>query len=148
MFGIMLEPITKDEAKAKGLRFYFTGRVCRRGHVAQRYVSTGNCQECAIPYSKAHREANPERCAEYHLRARLAKKYGLTIEEYTAMLTAQNNLCDACHDPFPSAPCVDHCHNTGKVRALLCRGCNTALGHAKDDPVILRKLADYLERHR
>jgi hypothetical protein len=43
---------------------------------------------------------------------------------------------------------VDHCHETGKVRKLLCHNCNRALGLFKDKPDLLRKAADYLEEHK
>ena len=42
--------------------------------------------------------------------------------------------------------CIDHDHETGFVRGILCSLCNTLLGHAKDDPEILRKAAEYLDR--
>jgi hypothetical protein len=43
---------------------------------------------------------------------------------------------------------VDHDHITGRVRALLCSGCNTGIGHLQDDPDVLRRAADYIEQHR
>lgn len=43
---------------------------------------------------------------------------------------------------------IDHCHATLTIRGVLCNGCNSALGHAQDDPEILRALADYLENSR
>ena len=47
-----------------------------------------------------------------------------------------------------SALCIDHDHTTGKVRGMLCHDCNTSLGKFRDNPDILRKAADYLERPR
>ena len=41
----------------------------------------------------------------------------------------------------------DHCHSTGLCRELLCRSCNVALGHFRDDPALMRRAADYVERH-
>lgn len=43
---------------------------------------------------------------------------------------------------------IDHCHKTGKVRGLLCKTCNTGIGHLKDDPNILRSAINYLELDR
>ncbi len=74
------------------------------------------------------------------------KAYGLSSREYTGMLEAQGGLCAICGNP-PQAGgvlAVDHCHAGGHVRGLLCRGCNTGLGHFRDNPELLRKAVDYL----
>lgn len=80
----------------------------------------------------------------------LKEKYGLSLEEYDAMEAAQGGVCAVCGNACTSGKqlAVDHCHATGKVRALLCSGCNLALGRFQDDPEVLRKAADYLEQHR
>ena len=57
-----METISRQEAKAKGLTRYYTGKPCKRGHVAERYVSNGHCVEC----DKKRREANSEKYREYH----------------------------------------------------------------------------------
>ncbi len=63
----------------------------------------------------------------------LARKYGITIEQYDEMITAQKNKCAICGFEFPESkklwnrPCVDHCHRTNKVRGILCRKCNVML---------------------
>lgn len=78
-------------------------------------------------------------------------KYGLSKEEYEAMLSSQTNLCAICkqtgrHIRFDKL-CVDHDHSTGKVRGLLCGKCNSAIGLLADNPELLRAAADYLEKH-
>ena len=83
----------------------------------------------------------------------LKHKYGLTIKEVDAMIATQNGLCSIC-GKLPkgkgtqAALHIDHCHKTGKVRAMLCGNCNTALGHAYDDPVLLHKMIDYVEAYQ
>ncbi len=81
-----------------------------------------------------------------------SKKHNLTVERRNAMIAKQENRCSCCKAEFGprprAAPCVDHSHKTGKVRGVLCGRCNSALGHAKDNPKVLRALADYLESHR
>lgn len=54
--------------------------------------------------------------------------------------------CEVC-DKWSNPLQLDHCHKTGIMRGWLCGTCNRAAGQAKDDPVLLRKLADYLEKH-
>jgi len=69
----------------------------------------------------------------------------LTWEEHQAMLEAQQGRCAICERPMDQ-PHVDHCHDTGKVRGLLCSSCNNGLGRFADDPARLRAAATYLER--
>ena len=69
--------------------------------------------------------------------------YGLWSSNYEALLESQGGVCAICGEP-PTV--VDHDHKTGKVRGLLCSGCNLALGHMKDNAGALRAAADYLDR--
>jgi hypothetical protein len=66
--------------------------------------------------------------------------------EADVMLEAQGGVCAICQ-AAPAAH-VDHDHETGAVRALLCFNCNGGLGQFKDDPEVLRAAADYVEEHR
>lgn len=75
--------------------------------------------------------------------------------DYNALAEKQNHRCAICGAEEKSRDrwngrtrrlAIDHCHTTGKVRGLLCTGCNSALGHMQDDPERLRAAADYLER--
>ena len=92
-----------------------------------------------------------KRCAE--MTARLAR-FGLTQQSWQDMLTAQGNACALCGEAPKGWGTdahrrlhIDHCHITGKTRALLCGECNTAIGRFGDDPQRLRAAADYLERY-
>jgi hypothetical protein len=87
--------------------------------------------------------ANPERVRQSHLQ----RTFGLTIEEYDEMLTAQGGACAICKGVEKSGKrlAVDHCHETGRVRGLLCTNCNNAIGGLQDNPTLLRAAADYLE---
>jgi hypothetical protein len=62
------------------------------------------------------------------------------------MLAEQDGLCAVCQTA--AAVHVDHDHETGAVRSLLCFNCNGGLGQFRDDPVVLRAAADYVEEHR
>lgn len=71
-----------------------------------------------------------------------------TVEEYDAMLAAQGGGCAICEikvDRNGRRLAVDHCHDTGVVRGILCMNCNATLGRMNDDPALLRKAAEYLE---
>lgn len=99
----------------------------------------GACKVCHSKQSQIKAQKN-------HLR----RKYNLSLDEYQTKLENQKYCCSLCgktQEEEKSALCVDHDHTTGKVRDLLCRVCNRALGLFKDDPQLLRKAADYLERH-
>lgn len=90
--------------------------------------------------------ANHARQATLQRRHKLKVKYGLTLEAVDEMLARQGKACAACRTPFDSTgPVVDHDHQTGRVRGLLCRNCNLALGHAADSPERLRALLNYVE---
>lgn len=77
----------------------------------------------------------------------IRRKYGITIEDYDQMLLAQNGLCGACRTLSTRKLAIDHDHETGEVRGLLCGNCNTALGMLKDDPIKIRGLLDYMSGH-
>jgi hypothetical protein len=83
-------------------------------------------------------------------RNKVDKRYGITLKEYDNLLEQQGGKCAICEleNPFNRDFHIDHCHITKKVRGILCATCNTALGHAKDSPELLRKMADYIEQHR
>ena len=83
--------------------------------------------------------------AESERRAWLKHYYGITPEEYDALLERQGGLCAICRERPPEKLCVDHCHITDLVRGLLCRLCNFGLGHFKDDLGRLRAAIAYLE---
>lgn len=102
--------------------------------------------------------ADELRRAERESRRRLVKDrtlrrlYGITLEQYERMLTAQDGVCAICHMPettkFGQHLAVDHDHATGKIRALLCMRCNTTLGVLRDNPELAERLLEYLELHR
>lgn len=89
--------------------------------------------------------ANPDKVKISKLRHDL-KRYGLAVAEYQHLLDQQQGCCAICGDNPPRLH-VDHDHTTQTVRALLCHGCNTAIGLLKESPAILSKAIEYLNRH-
>ena len=72
-------------------------------------------------------------------------KYNLSLEKYQQMLEDQNGCCAICGLKPDYRLCVDHRHDTGKVRGLLCRTCNKAIGQLGDTPDGLKRALKYLE---
>lgn len=100
--------------------------------------------EKAAALQKRWRDNNPERAKE------LGRKYlyGLQPGEYDRMLQEQNGRCAICKTDYPKGRSksfhVDHCHETGKVRGLLCHGCNVSIGHFNHDVEVLQSAIRYL----
>ena len=109
------------------------------------------CKECDSKARKKWQADNPER-AKYSSRNRSIKtKYGIDIEQYNQILKDQNYQCAICgcttqKHSYQKNFNIDHNHETGEVRGLLCTACNRALGLFKDNPDILRKAAEYLDK--
>ena len=144
--GIKRKVLSRERARASGLRFYFTGEPCVKGHISQRYIR-GECCSCSKAFAEANREKLRAYCREYardpkHRRARAHAK-----EQRCIALAGRPrpDECEVCGTPGKTR--FDHCHLTGHFRGWLCNRCNLSLGRLDDDPELLRKLADYLERH-
>jgi hypothetical protein len=107
-------------------------------------VGGGKCQAC---YSKEHKARDPVRRARWFLRAKLAV-YGLTPESFAAIVEQQGNLCGLCRRAFKSSvdTQVDHCHQTGRVRGVLCFTCNKALGMFGDNEAGIQRALAYLQQ--
>ena len=72
--------------------------------------------------------------------------YGLNAEEYQSLSDSQEGKCAICMQTPKDALHIDHDHDTGAVRGLLCRGCNMAIGKLGDDAETVQRAADYLRR--
>jgi len=101
--------------------------------------------------SREWRRLNPELYKQRMRWYNVKGTYGIDEVEYRKMLDAQGGTCAICKSPDPGWKHewfhIDHCHKTGKVRGLLCNGCNPGLGSFGDDPSRLRLAAEYLENH-
>lgn len=94
---------------------------------------------------KKWRSAHPEQNKRSSKKSKLKAAYGITPEDLSRMMEEQRGLCGVCEGHM-SAPCVDHCHTSGRVRMLLCRSCNLALGMFKDSAKICFLAASYLQK--
>lgn len=89
--------------------------------------------------------------AEVRRSRKLKSKYGLTVAQYDQLMAEQGGRCAICGTSGPDAArwgklVVDHDHETGEVRGLLCSNCNCAIGLLGDSPEVLRSAAEYLVR--
>lgn len=78
-------------------------------------------------------------------------EYGIREADYNKMFSEQGGRCLGCgkyQSELLHPLHVDHDHENGKIRGLLCKLCNSALGSARDDIHVLRRLAEYLEKHK
>lgn len=84
--------------------------------------------------------------AEYTRERHLMRSYGLSLAGYNNMLAEQNGVCAICKKPEEEVGklFVDHCHNSGDVRGLLCKNCNSGIGMFKDSTTLLSNAIEYL----
>lgn len=108
----------------------------------------GRLNTCRPCHTAARRASY---CSETNRKYALKKNYGITPEEYGRMLDQQGGECRICGLPESAGRygrlCVDHCHKTGDVRALLCSECNAGLGKFQDDPRLMLAAIDFLRDH-
>jgi hypothetical protein len=151
----------------------YHGKPCKKCENTLRYTSMTGCVSCTKENSsirnktgvqKEYIQKNKEKINAYNrkayhsLTAEEKKKrnrkqqislYGLTVEQYDAILIGQNYVCAICNKSEKSSTkCVlfiDHDHKTGKVRGLLCDTCNRGLGYFYDDKSLLRNAVEYLK---
>lgn len=103
-------------------------------------------------WQRLNRKNAPDRHKGYQLK----KSFGITLEQFKKMEADQKSLCALCNQPEKTILksgkikhlAVDHDHNTGLIRKLLCWECNTAIGKLNHDPELLRKAAAYIEKHK
>jgi hypothetical protein len=122
----------------------------RAGHLA------AYCKPCTTARHRLAKERDPSIYRRVEWPSKLKRLYGLTVDDYYAMLTKQGGACALCRSTNPDSGSrrykkhvrlmfdVDHCHITKKVRGLLCTRCNRLVGLANDSADTARKLVDYL----
>jgi hypothetical protein len=148
--------MTKAEKAQRARRYRATphGQATRR-----RYATSRRGRKTRARYAASRKGKEVRRRAQRKFRAKPAsklkhrqwqwqRKYGLSEAEYNRLLAEQGGLCAVCQQPpTEKKPLqVDHDHETGKVRGLLCWPCNLVLGIWNDDPKRFVRAADYLLR--
>lgn len=97
-------------------------------------------------------KANPQKRALTYRKNQIKRRYGITYNEYLEMILKQGNKCKICefqftNDKMGGKPFIDHCHNTGKVRGILCHSCNIAIGNLKDSVELMEKAIQYIKEN-
>lgn len=109
-----------------------------------------DCISCWKDITRKQKERKDNDYLEKTRESSLKRNYDLTVAEYNVMLLNQNGLCLACeiHQSQLTRPlAVDHNHETGDVRGLLCTNCNSALGMVEENSRVLYGLISYLEQY-
>lgn len=133
----------EDQALAEaallvGEKVYVSKKMCPKGHNMRR-VSTNNCIVC-------EHENNRKRKDSIRWR-RYKKLYNLSADDFDLMMKEQKGLCGICESSLSNIHThVDHCHNRGIVRGLLCSRCNQAIGLMDEDASRFDKAKKYLAR--
>lgn len=117
-------------------------------------ISLFHIRKSGSPYSYCNTCENIKSRASYHKHRdkkivagkiwKLKARYNLTPEQYNNMLIKQNGVCYICQIESDKALHIDHCHETGTVRGLLCQSCNHGLGFFKDSVKLLERAIEYL----
>ena len=108
------------------------------------------CKVCLCEEQVKKREDDPFAFRKIRQDSSRKCKYGISYEQFQAMWIGQGGSCDICRKPLEfgnGGHAVDHNHDTGKVRGLLCGKCNTAIGLFNDNPSFLDAAASYLREH-
>ena len=142
--------------ETKPLESFIKNVACRDGWA-------GKCKTCAKQYSakwaaqnpkagKSWRAKNPDRKRLHDRSSKLKALYGINVDQYDKMVYDQGGRCLVCKEiPLSKKGKVglhvDHDHLSGRIRGLLCHGCNVALGHLKENEDIVRNLLSYIQKH-
>lgn len=111
---------------------------------------TSRCTQCLNTKALQIRKDRPDSTRGYNLKVR----FDMSISDYNNLFLKQRGLCAICKKPEISKDkagkykwlCVDHNHNTGKVRGLLCQNCNTGIGLLRDSKKVLESAIKYLNK--
>jgi len=112
------------------------------------YFQRRACKPCVREHQRRFRDSQPD----YNHSRNLQRRYGLSVDEYQTLLANQNFACPICEVEISNTieykgkrpVAVDHNHETGDVRGILCSMCNLMLGHARENTSILYRAIVYL----
>ncbi len=139
-----VEDFYVDRSKGDGLTSWCI--ECRK-ESKRRWLTTPEGKRRNTAHTKKYYEKKGG--SKFRAERNLFRLYGVTPEQFDRLYVEQEGRCAICgkhQSEFKRALDVDHDHKTKVIRGLLCSNCNIAIGKLKDNPVFLRKAADYLEK--
>jgi Recombination endonuclease VII len=128
------------------------GQVPSEGFSPDRDSDRNRCKKCRSEFlTQQYRTSEEFRLK--HRQDNVRRNYGVTREQYNSLFESQGGKCAVCGKPPDGSKKgnylhVDHDHETGEVRGLLCSRCNRGMGHFKDDVAVMLAAAEYLTRHQ
>jgi hypothetical protein len=102
-------------------------------------------------YYKAKRRAHYIKNKDWFRKNHLKLKFGITLEDYNRLFDEQSGCCRICgthQSQLKKTLSIDHCHKTGKIRALLCQKCNQGIGMFHEDLETMQSAIEYIKQHR
>ena len=105
------------------------------------------CKTCRYEKNRAWAKSNPEKYRDSTRNTRRKIEYGIGHEEFNEILKKQGGKCAICNSKIDKKSHLDHCHETSRVRGILCQSCNLGLGRFKDNVEFLKNAIKYLETH-
>jgi hypothetical protein len=127
-------------------------KLCTKCGTNPRQVDSNKSRACYCKQCWSDRSNEWNKKNRDHIRdKKFRQKFGITLADYHRMSAAQGHACAICKTPQSDGGrffAVDHNHETGKVRGLLCGSCNCAIGLLKDSPLVLHSAIEYLNKHR
>jgi hypothetical protein len=121
----------------EGRAYYQANKETIKARKRLRYTTDADFRERKLGWVRKSRR-----------RLQLKTRFGISLEDYDALLAKQNGACAICKKKSARSLCVDHCHATGLIRGLLCNKCNRGMGFFEDDAARLRKATAYLKASR
>ena len=136
-------------------------RVCKVEKEASAFGRRANtkagldtsCLECCRERDKRRYKTDRKRRQSQAKWAAVKMNFGITKEQWFAVLEEQNRACAICSIEFVleglhlANPCIDHDHGTNAVRGMLCRRCNQGIGLLQDSSSVAKNASDYLRKH-
>jgi|SRR5882724_2224459 len=140
-----MHTLTRHEAKAAGLKRFYTAPPCEQLHTEGRFVSNRKCVRCNLEKNYVKRKLTKRRRTDKEKLGRL--RYTRRVQGLPEPTRLPPTACECCGKVTGKTLHLDHCHATGEFRGWLCGQCNPGIGLLGDDIPALRRALAYLERN-